>query len=234
MTKANPLQQLRQGEDSRNQFKRNITNADSLAAELAAFANSGGGTLFMGVNDDGSIAGLSAADVRLGKTNRRNPTLTEHAFKLLPYRGLGSGIPRALGEWPRIELIDDVRGNQFSAVIARPEPEWGSGAEPVTVGALHATPPPGEANPPVTDQVTPEVERLLLVLDGEMGRTELMGVLGLKDEKHFRESYQQAAIQQGLIEMTIPDKPRSRLQKYRLTAAGRALLQAAQKGAAKP
>lgn len=66
---------------------------------------------------------LSVADVRQGKTNRRNPTLTEHAFKLLPYRGLGSGIPRALGEWPRIELIDDVTGNQFSAVIARPAAE---------------------------------------------------------------------------------------------------------------
>src|SRR5690606_3088348 len=33
-------------------------------AELAAFANSGGGTLFIGVNDDGSVAGLSAESVR--------------------------------------------------------------------------------------------------------------------------------------------------------------------------
>ena len=36
------------GEDSRHQFKRNATNADGLAAELAAFANSGGGWLFLG------------------------------------------------------------------------------------------------------------------------------------------------------------------------------------------
>lgn len=56
--------QLTQGEDSRHQFKRDATNADSLAAELAAFANSGGGTLFIGVNDDGSVAGLDTADVR--------------------------------------------------------------------------------------------------------------------------------------------------------------------------
>ncbi len=28
----------------------------------------------------------------------------------------------------------------------------------------------------------------------------------------------------GLVEMAIPDKPTSRLQKYRLTAKGRALL----------
>jgi len=55
---------LARGEDSRHQFKRDVTNGDSLAAELAAFANSGGGQLFLGVNDDGSIAGLDAADVR--------------------------------------------------------------------------------------------------------------------------------------------------------------------------
>jgi ATP-dependent DNA helicase RecG len=52
-----------------------------------------------------------------------------------------------------------------------------------------------------------------------------MAKLGLKDEKHFRIQYQQAAIACGLIEMTIPDKPRSRLQKYRLTETGRMLLQ---------
>jgi len=55
---------ITRGEDSRHQFKRDATNADGLAAELAAFANSGGGWLFLGVNDDGSIAGLDAADVR--------------------------------------------------------------------------------------------------------------------------------------------------------------------------
>jgi ATP-dependent DNA helicase RecG len=67
-----------------------------------------------------------------------------------------------------------------------------------------------------TPEVTPEVERLLAVLKGEMTRTELMMALGLKDEKHFREHYLKTAINQGIIEMTIPDKPRSRFQKYRI------------------
>ena len=75
-----------------------------------------------------------------------------------------------------------------------------------------------------TRQVTPEVGRLLRMPHDEMGRSELMVVLGLKDEKHFREYYQQAAIQQGLIEMTVPDKPKSRLQKYRLTELGKQVL----------
>jgi ATP-dependent DNA helicase RecG len=51
-----------------------------------------------------------------------------------------------------------------------------------------------------------------------------MAQLGLRDEKHFREHYQQAAMANGLIERTLPDKPNSRLQKYRLTEKGRSLL----------
>lgn len=39
--------------------------------------------------------------------------LTEHAVHMLPYRGLGTGIPRALQDWPSIDLIDDVEANQF-------------------------------------------------------------------------------------------------------------------------
>ena len=64
MTEAELLQTLARGEDSRHQFKRDATNADGMAAELAALANSGGGTVFLGVADDGSIAGLDAAAVR--------------------------------------------------------------------------------------------------------------------------------------------------------------------------
>ena len=47
-----------------------------------------------------------------------------------------------------------------------------------------------------------------------------MDRLGLKDRKHFVESYLQPALTQGMIALTIPDKPNSRLQKYRLTQAG--------------
>src|SRR5262245_33104524 len=62
---------------------------------------------------------LSTEAIRRGAANRRNPTLTEHAVHILPYRGLGTGIPRALHDWPAIELVDDVAGNQFRVVAPR-------------------------------------------------------------------------------------------------------------------
>jgi ATP-dependent DNA helicase RecG len=48
---------------------------------------------------------------------------------------------------------------------------------------------------------------------------------GLKDRVHFLTFYLQPLIQAGWLERTIPDKPKSRLQKYRTTVAGRAVLE---------
>ena len=55
---------MMRGEDSRHQFKRNVGNADSLAADMVAFCNGDGGTMLIGVSDDGKAAGLANDDVR--------------------------------------------------------------------------------------------------------------------------------------------------------------------------
>ncbi len=63
---------------------------------------------------------LSVENIKAGNSNIRNPILASFAAKLLPYRGLGSGILRALRAYPDIELVDDREGNLFKAVIERP------------------------------------------------------------------------------------------------------------------
>ena len=78
--------------------------------------------------------------------------------------------------------------------------------------------------PEVTPHITHEVRKMLSILKGEMTRKEIQQILGLKDEKHFRTAYQQPAIAARLIEMTVPDKPNSRLQKYRITPKGVAIV----------
>ncbi len=75
-----------------------------------------------------------------------------------------------------------------------------------------------------TPQVTPQVGRLLAALAGDMTRTDLMEILSLKDRMYFSQGYLQPALDAGLVEMTLPDKPHSSKQKYRLTAKGDAVV----------
>ena len=56
-------------------------------------------------------------------------------------------------------------------------------------------------------------------------RSILQQVSGLRDREHFMNSVLKPLLDSGLLEMTIPDKPRSSKQKYRLTNKGRALLE---------
>lgn len=63
---------------------------------------------------------LTIENIKAGNSNMRNPILASFAAKLLPYRGLGSGLLRSLRAWPQIELIDDRAGNLFKAIVARP------------------------------------------------------------------------------------------------------------------
>jgi len=65
---------------------------------------------------------LTVENIKAGNSNIRNPVLASFAAKLLPYRGLGSGILRAIKAWPQIEFVDDRAGNLFKAIVTRPVP----------------------------------------------------------------------------------------------------------------
>lgn len=63
---------------------------------------------------------LTVAKMRAGNSIIRNPILVSYIAKgLLPYRGLGSGIKRALEDWPEIEFLDDREENLFTSTVHR-------------------------------------------------------------------------------------------------------------------
>ncbi|MEE8585926.1 MAG: hypothetical protein V3T83_13850 [Acidobacteriota bacterium] len=61
-------------------------------------------------------------------------------------------------------------------------------------------------------------------------RDELQQASGLADRKHFRMNYLEPLLTDGWLERSIPDKPRSPKQRYRITPIGLAVLE---KGARK-
>ena len=82
-----------------------------------------------------------------------------------------------------------------------------------------------QVTPQVTGQVTGQVQLLVAALTHEMGRAQLQSALRLAHRDHFTAAYLRPALEAGLIEMTLPDKPTSQNQRYRRTAAGEALAQ---------
>ena len=60
-----------------------------------------------------------------------------------------------------------------------------------------------------------------------MSRREILHALGLSDRKSLRQRYLLPALQDAYVEMTRPDAPNARNQKYRLTPLGRRVRSAA-------
>lgn len=63
---------------------------------------------------------LTVENIKMGNTVVRNNLLVTFCSKTMKYRGLGSGILRALKEQQNIELINDSKGEQFIVRIPRP------------------------------------------------------------------------------------------------------------------
>jgi len=81
----------------------------------------------------------------------------------------------------------------------------------------------------ITPEITPQIKTLIKAIQAateEKGvetfkRETLQQLLKLKDKKSFTQRYLKPALEEKVIEMTIPDKPTSRLQQYRLTKVGK-------------
>ena len=86
----------------------------------------------------------------------------------------------------------------------------------IFLGTLRETTVVGDATDPAGKSGNPYVQKLLDVLGDEvLSATEIMERLGLSHRPTFRKNYLVPALEQGIIEMTIPEKPKSRNQRYR-------------------
>jgi predicted HTH transcriptional regulator len=154
-----------------------------------------------------------------------NPLLAESLYltKYIERMGTGTGDMidrcRAFGlPEPEFAITDGF------VITLRRKPEQAFASVGGQVTPPVTPPDAGAVTREVAGEVTGEVRKLLLVCSGTMTRKELQQSLFLKGEENFRQLYLVPALEAGYVEMTIPDKPNSRLQKYRLTAKGKAWL----------
>ncbi|MBC8587747.1 Fic family protein [Paratissierella segnis] len=86
----------------------------------------------------------------------------------------------------------------------------------IILDTLKKTSVVGSTDDPAEDALPEPIKKLLNVLgDKKLAAAEIMEQLGLSHRPTFRKNYLNPALKLGLIEMTIPDKPNSRNQKYR-------------------
>jgi Fic family protein len=136
-----------------------------------------------------------------------------------------------LGKWKKMFLwlpIEDLirsRQSEYYDALASADKQTDS-AEFVELmleiirGSIKEIASVGLSTDQVTDQVSDQDEtpvgRLLAALgDKTLSATELMKMLGLSHRPTFRKNYLNPALEFGLIERTIPDKPNSKNQKYK-------------------
>lgn len=55
---------------------------------------------------------------------------------------------------------------------------------------------------------------------GDKTREQLQTAADIKDREHFRKTFLEPLLSTGLLDRTIPDKPRSSKQRYRITPLG--------------
>lgn len=169
---------------------------------------------------------IALADLRRGKAvarRYRNRRIGEFLKELDLTEGRATGIPKILramrtngSPTPRFETDDD----RTSFLIRLPVHPTALAAPPLPVT--------GQVTDPLTDPVTDPVLKLVIALgERSLAPSDIQRRLQLRHRPTFRQNYLHAALEAGYIERTIPDKPNSRLQKYRLTAQGCAWLAAA-------
>ncbi|MCR5077688.1 MAG: putative DNA binding domain-containing protein [Prevotella sp.] len=166
--------------------------------------------------------GMDVDDIRLGNSFIRNRLMASFCAKTMLYRGLGSGIIRALNEYPRIEFVNDESGNQFRCILYRPLPdpipkyaaEEGFVGEPFPTyrGALETR------CPKLPKEEVERAEKVLKLCLTPKSILNMMEATGYKSRTSFRRRLLTHLLAAGLLEPTDKKSPNSPRQTYITTS----------------
>ena len=219
---------LQQPEGKTLEFKRDLSSPKPILKTLVAFANTAGGRLIIGITDDHQLIGvddpLTEEDIKQGISKVRNTVIARVFRELHLIEQWGTGVRRIFSEakalgLPEPQLIETGMRVRFIIPLL----------EPITLSRNIK---------PVEEQIEsrPELQLesqinsalaakvLLKLRHQDAGKSALAQHLGHKSVSGELKKQIKRLLDLDLIEMILPDKPNSRLQKYRLTTKGLELI----------
>ena len=187
--------------------------------------------------------GVSMESIKHGASVPRNKLLFNHGINLLPYTGAGSGITRALKFTPDIKFVNDETLNEFVVMVERGNVEETDAKKDredrdirdeenkdnsLSAKYIENNKAAKRDNDGVeeTEDKTrvvripykqlPSVQKDIIQFCA-IPRTakEIMDHIGYYNNSKNMTTYVRPLLEMGYLEMTEPDKPKSKNQKYR-------------------
>lgn len=182
------------------------------------------------VSPGGLPQGVDVNSIRFGKTQQRNPLISSFCAKTMDYRGLGTGIIRAIKEEKDIQLVND-EGSQFQVIINRPigRQRYGYGGDMTKYDdePFGYKPMVGESGigdydsrririycPALPKGEEGNARHVVAFCRRPQGILEMMEAVGYKSRTSFRRRILTPLIEGGLLEPVLKDKPNSPKQRY--------------------
>ena len=171
------------------------------------------------------LPGMTIEDVKSGVSKIRNRVIARVFRELDLIEQWGSGFRRILQEAGDLGLSEPVIEEigmrvRVTVFLSEELVIHTEGPSRDQVGTKSGLSPSGR------DQVDLNDEQRMILQEciQESGITDLMAVVQRTNRSKFREAVINPLMDKGLLEMTIPDKPNSSKQKYRITPKGKDIL----------
>ena len=144
--------------------------------------------------------GMDKNDFFSGISHPQNKVLMRVFRDLEMVEHLGSGVPRILQHYAKDSY---VFLSNFTRIVM-----------PYAEGFTESQSKTDSVTPQATPQVDARFAPMLEYCKEPRSSAEIMAFLELKDRKSFRDVWLLPMLEAGLLEMTLPDKPKSPNQKY--------------------
>ena len=154
--------------------------------------------------------GLTIDDILKGTSMPRNEFLFTNANYLLPYTGAGTGIIRAMEEKPEVSFENRESAHEFVVVFRR---KGNQESNQETHQETHQ-------EKPLKYRLTKDQMDIVNFCSVPRSAKEILERKGLYNQSRARKKYIQPLIDMGVLEMTIPENPNDRNQKYRKVKKG--------------